>query len=58
MSDYTVKHAFQNWSLTVNNNAEQRLNLRDVWKVMEMRDCPAQSGTSGHPTASHMSQAN
>ena len=28
-----------------NNNAGQRLNLRDVYKVIEMRDCPAQSDT-------------
>ena len=44
-----IKHAFQKSSPTVNNNAGQRLNLRDVYKVMEMRDCP---GTSGHPSPS------
>jgi len=27
----------------VNNNVGQRLNLQDVWKVMEMRDCPIRS---------------
>ena len=36
-------------SLNVNNNAGQNLNFRDVYKVMEMRDSPAQSGISGHP---------
>ena len=32
------------------HNAGHRLNLRDAWKMVKMRDCPAQSGTSGHPT--------
>ena len=51
-----IKHAFpkkRKSSMTVNNNAGQRLNLRDVYKVMEMRDCPAQSDTSGHPFIDH-----
>ena len=41
-----IKQAFQNWSLTVNNNVGQCLNFRDVWKVIKMCDCPAQSGST------------
>ena len=35
-------------------NGGHCLNMGDAWKVMEMRDCPPQWGTSGHPSSQVM----